>query len=882
MWTKAEHKTFLRPWLVNYRTYKNEGRLSFFWPDLYTAWFAKFPETEDGVIETNGKPVPVVAGQPQTMRNKLRNWVNNNHRKVLDQGGAASGSKKVLNLCGRATRRPTLSQVYQRLYWKKHLKPLVDPQYKAYEKECEKKGVKAQAELAWRNDYCLQILPKDSEEVKAAVHAAFAASGADTPLSVDEEGEESVGEGESVEPEGTQSMGEGRSRVASASVTRLPTETLNKYEKAIEALPRTVMTMLREIWQQTGWVGTFLVGGPQPGLGGNLQSFSAHTTMDNGTTFGKSLPQYSDRIEAPFVSFLEREFPPSVCARFALPGTTPSGGAVMSTSTALNTMPTAAAGQPPATGSADPAVPSTGDAEPTRPRTRKRPLNPLATAGANEGEDDEDEDYDEDDDEEEPLSKKAKQKALAPPVAPRESSRPGSAYERERAENIARNKALMKQLEIDGGFAALARQVDEEISRRAESTHSAASTTKPKPRMVTKTSEANKAAQLPGDKEIHVHTGEIGADGGGDSADGEGDNAGGGGGESTPDDGEADVAKTANGGDGDKTQDAPACQPIQPVSKPDGMVCDEDGRDPIPHDSVSSNNTSTDGPRAEELAGGSLNQKTSNEEEPVDEQEACSGTVGEVVAYEVARREIEDDGGDRSSERAFIKETLGVLEGACEEDDWRASLRLWCQLECMLGFPSREEKKNKLIASGRPKAMAFWLKRGRDYEKPPVIDDFSAYIDEFRAWWIELQPAWRGTEWPLVRTTPTGEEWEKTKRGGANGFVIALIMLSWGAGGKLEEGERRQMASMIEDVRWVLEAMVTGGPSTVNKRKSADEEGEGMNKKEERGSEKASAGDGVSLRLLRQVVSAGRAAGACPRRNRENSPENRGNRLLDI
>ncbi|KAI0056695.1 hypothetical protein BV25DRAFT_1813579, partial [Artomyces pyxidatus] len=136
-----------------------------------------------------------------------------------------------------------------------------------------------------------------------------------------------------------------------------------------------------------------------------------------------------------------------------------------------------------------------------------------------------------------------------------------------------------------------------------------------------------------------------------------------------------------------------------------------------------------------------------------------------------------------------------------------------------------------LIASGRPKAMAFWLKRGRNYEKPPVIDDFSAYIDEFCAWWTELQPAWRGTEWPLARTTPTGEEWEKTKCGGANGFVIALIMLSWGAGGKLDEGEMRQMASMIEDVRWVLEAMVNGGSSTVNKRKSADEEGGGMNKK---------------------------------------------------
>ncbi|KAI0054667.1 hypothetical protein BV25DRAFT_1786157, partial [Artomyces pyxidatus] len=81
----------------------------------------------------------------------------------------------------------------------------------------------------------------------------------------------------------------------------------------------------------------------------------------------------------------------------------------------------------------------------------------------------------------------------------------------------------------------------------------------------------------------------------------------------------------------------------------------------------------------------------------------------------------------------------------------------------------------------RPTAMSYWLKRGRDYAKPPVIDDWDSYVGDLRAWWISLQPDWRGTEWPLHRATPPGETWENTMRGGANGFVITLIMMSWWA-----------------------------------------------------------------------------------------------------
>ncbi|KAI0054579.1 hypothetical protein BV25DRAFT_1790729, partial [Artomyces pyxidatus] len=87
----------------------------------------------------------------------------------------------------------------------------------------------------------------------------------------------------------------------------------------------------------------------------------------------------------------------------------------------------------------------------------------------------------------------------------------------------------------------------------------------------------------------------------------------------------------------------------------------------------------------------------------------------------------------------------------------------------------------KLGNTGRPGEMSRWIKRHRDYTKPPEISSLSDYANAFRMWWSGLQPSWRGDRWPMKRAVNAGERWEATLKGGANGIVIVLIMLSWWA-----------------------------------------------------------------------------------------------------
>ncbi|KAI0055073.1 hypothetical protein BV25DRAFT_1790249, partial [Artomyces pyxidatus] len=82
---------------------------------------------------------------------------------------------------------------------------------------------------------------------------------------------------------------------------------------------------------------------------------------------------------------------------------------------------------------------------------------------------------------------------------------------------------------------------------------------------------------------------------------------------------------------------------------------------------------------------------------------------------------------------------------------------------------------------GRPNEVSHWQKRGRDYNKPPPINSLDEYAAAFRTWWSGLQPSWRGTEWPMKRERVAGETWQGTMKGGANGIVIVLIVLSWWA-----------------------------------------------------------------------------------------------------
>lgn len=91
----------------------------------------------------------------------------------------------------------------------------------------------------------------------------------------------------------------------------------------------------------------------------------------------------------------------------------------------------------------------------------------------------------------------------------------------------------------------------------------------------------------------------------------------------------------------------------------------------------------------------------------------------------------------------------------------------------------------------------------------PPIEDVEEYGEQMRAWWSSLQPKWRiagaKDSWPLGRVVPGGENWDGVARGGANGLMVLIVALAWWFRALEDETSARELASMIEDVRWVLD-----------------------------------------------------------------------------
>lgn len=85
-----------------------------------------------------------------------------------------------------------------------------------------------------------------------------------------------------------------------------------------------------------------------------------------------------------------------------------------------------------------------------------------------------------------------------------------------------------------------------------------------------------------------------------------------------------------------------------------------------------------------------------------------------------------------------------------------------------------------------------------------------------RTWWMRLQPDWRkehetqAEPWPLRRYGGASEDWDGLAKGGANGLMPFIVALGWWFNRIENEKSMRELSSLIEDVRWVLEEIDTG------------------------------------------------------------------------
>ena len=117
-------------------------------------------------------------------------------------------------------------------------------------------------------------------------------------------------------------------------------------------------------------------------------------------------------------------------------------------------------------------------------------------------------------------------------------------------------------------------------------------------------------------------------------------------------------------------------------------------------------------------------------------------------------------------------------------------------------------------ATGRPDVIPAWLKSGRKYEAPPKISDLNKFSQCWWEWWNALQPEWRDKKGTgrLSRKTPEGETWSQLYRGGANGFLMIILTLSWWAMSLSDDActfDLNSFTAATDEASWVLDQMLS-------------------------------------------------------------------------
>lgn len=120
----------------------------------------------------------------------------------------------------------------------------------------------------------------------------------------------------------------------------------------------------------------------------------------------------------------------------------------------------------------------------------------------------------------------------------------------------------------------------------------------------------------------------------------------------------------------------------------------------------------------------------------------------------------------------------------------------------------------QLGTAARPSEIPTWM---ANHRKPAALEQapwesgkgkVGKFGRKMRDWWTALQPEWRGSDWPLSRAVADGESWTELKKGGSTGFVLIIIGLNWWIRDAQTAKDQNEVASMVEDVVFVLKAVL--------------------------------------------------------------------------
>jgi hypothetical protein len=94
-------------------------------------------------------------------------------------------------------------------------------------------------------------------------------------------------------------------------------------------------------------------------------------------------------------------------------------------------------------------------------------------------------------------------------------------------------------------------------------------------------------------------------------------------------------------------------------------------------------------------------------------------------------------------------------------------------------------------------------------DRSPDIDDLELFVHQFRTWYAEIQPTWRGRTWPLVKNAPAHEKWLSLIRGGRNGLLNLVVSFVWWWQAVNDEDDIAIFDDTLEDFSWVLQQLLS-------------------------------------------------------------------------
>ncbi|KAI0747755.1 hypothetical protein C8Q80DRAFT_1270225 [Daedaleopsis nitida] len=136
------------------------------------------------------------------------------------------------------------------------------------------------------------------------------------------------------------------------------------------------------------------------------------------------------------------------------------------------------------------------------------------------------------------------------------------------------------------------------------------------------------------------------------------------------------------------------------------------------------------------------------------------------------------------------------LKDSCRNAAWQTIVASWLDFDKQMGFKSTR----RITVESRPQPVTWWITRGRKYSdnKMPTID-LPGYGEDWKRWWIGMQPAWR-------RAQGARGGWDALLIEGPNGMFIPLIAAAWWL--RVMSIKDVDKPELLSELGWVLDTLV--------------------------------------------------------------------------